>query len=75
VLAGVKYYFTPQLYGSAQLGTGIFTADVESTLTFAYAPVIGCKFSENFDAVLKYQAYSTDSIKNSTGGIRNTYTF
>lgn len=86
VLAGIKYSFTPKVYGSAQLGTGIFLKDKDNsasktTSSFAYAPGIGYRFSDNFDALLKYQAYSkknktTDKTDtNGTIGLRLAYTF
>ena len=75
VLVGIKYYFVPQFYGSAQLGVGIFTSNGESSSSFAYAPGVGYKFSEKFDAGVKYQAYSKNGITNNTGVLRLAYTF
>jgi len=46
VLAGIKYYFTPQFYSSAQLGVGIFTSNSSSSSALTYAPGIGYKFSD-----------------------------
>ncbi len=75
VLAGIKYSFTPSLYGSAQLGTGIFTGGGSNTSTFAYAPGIGYKFTPNFDALLKYNGFSKNGTTNSSIGLRVAYTF
>lgn len=80
IMAGIRYNFTPMFYGSAQLGAGIFTKDKDianskSSSTFAYAPGIGYKFTDNFDAELKYQGYSKNSITNSSIGLRLAYTF
>ena len=80
IMAGIRYSFTPMFYGSAQLGTGIFTKDKNnsastSSSAFAYAPGIGYKFTDNFDAELKYQAYSKNSVTNSALGLRLAYTF
>ncbi len=77
VLVGGKYNFTPQFYGSAQLGVGIFTGNngSKSVSTFSYAPGIGYKFTDNLDAVVKYTGYSKDGNTNSTAGIRIAYTF
>ena len=75
VLAGIKYYFSPEFYSSAQLGVGIFTSNGNSTSAFAYAPGIGYKFSDNFDAGVKYQAYSKNSSTTNTASLRLAYTF
>ena len=80
IMAGIRYSFTPMFYGSAQLGTGIFTKDKNisassSSSAFAYAPGIGYKFTDNFDAELKYQSYSKNSVTNSAFGLRLAYTF
>ena len=75
LLAGIKYYFTPQFYSSAQLGVGIFTSNGTSSSAFAYAPGVGYKFSDNFDAGVKYQAYSKNNATTNTGSLRLAYTF
>ncbi len=75
LLAGIKYYFTPQFYSSAQLGVGIFTSNGSSSSAFAYAPGIGYKFSDNFDGGVKYQAYSKNSVTTNTASLRLAYTF
>ena len=78
VLAGAKYNFTENLYGSAQLGvTFTTTSGVSgSSSTFTYAPGIGYKFTENLDALVKYTGYSAKGGgSSSTVGLRVAYTF
>ncbi|MDB5203347.1 MAG: hypothetical protein JWQ27_2756 [Ferruginibacter sp.] len=77
VLAGIKYYFAPQVYGSAQLGLS-FGTDKGDGSNFTYAPGIGYKFSNNVDALLKYTGMSVKGSSNSsfnTIGLRLAYTF
>jgi hypothetical protein len=74
VLAGFKYALTDQLYGSAQIGA-TFSDQKNSGTAFTYAPGLGYKFSENFDALLKYTGYSQDGGTLSTVGLRVAYTF
>lgn len=78
VLGGIKYNFTPEFYGSAQLGVS-FSAQSGGGggSIFTYAPGIGYKFTENFDALLKYTGYSSKGAGNtlSTFGLRLAYTF
>ena len=69
LLAGIKYYFMPNLYGSGQLGTSIFTKSGGGS-TFTYIPGIGYKISEKLDALLKYSGYSSNG---GTFGIRLGY--
>lgn len=77
-LGGIKYNFNPQFYGSAQLGAS-FSAQSGGGggSIFTYAPGIGYKFTENFDALLKYTGYSSKGVGNtlSTFGLRIAYTF
>ena len=79
VLAGIKYSFTPQLYGSAQLGVS-FSTEKNGGSNFTYAPGVGYKFSDNFDILAKYTGYSFKSSGGgssslNTAGIRLAYTF
>lgn len=74
VLAGIKYYFTPQLYGSGQLGV-TFGDEKGAGSIFTYAPGLGYKFSENFDGLIKYTGYSQSGGSISTVGVRLAYTF
>ena len=79
ILGGIKYNFTPQFYGTAQLGVS-FSTQKNGGSNFTYAPGLGYKFTDNFDALLKYTGYS---VKSGTGGssslntigLRIAYTF
>ena len=70
LLVGIKYYFTPAVYGSGQIGTSVFSSGGGST--FTYAPGVGYKFTNRLDALLKYTGYSSSG---GTFGIRLGYTF
>ena len=71
LLVGVKYYFTPMVYGSGQLGTSISTAQNGGS-TFTYIPGVGFKFDEKLDLLVKYTGYSGDG---GAFGVRLGYTF
>ncbi len=58
VLAGIKYYFSPNFYGHGQLGYGFGKGGGGA---FGYAPSIGYNFSPNFDVSVKYLAFSKSS--------------
>ncbi len=76
VLGGVKYNFTENVYGSAQLGlTFASVSGAGSSSSFTYAPGVGYKFTENLDALLKYTGYSANGGSTSTIGLRVAYTF
>lgn len=75
VLAGGKYNFTPQFYGSAQLGITFATGNGASGSAFTYAPGVGYKFTDNLDALLKYTGYSSDGSNSASIGLRVAYTF
>jgi hypothetical protein len=57
ILAGVKYNFASNFYGSAQLGVSLFTGKVGAT-KFTYEPGLGFKINEKLDALVKYTGYS-----------------
>ena len=71
LLAGVKYYFIPKLYGSAQLGA-TFSVQSNGKTTFTYAPGIGYKVNDKIDALLKYTGYSGNG---GAIGVRVGFTF
>ena len=71
LLVGVKYYFSPMVYGSGQLGTSISTQQNGGS-TFTYIPGIGFKFNERVDLLVKYTGYSGDG---GAFGVRLGYTF
>jgi len=58
ILAGIKYYFTPVVYGSAQLGGSTFTASSFKGTKFTYIPGLGFKVDKNVDILVKYTGYS-----------------
>lgn len=74
VLAGAKYYFSDQIYGSAQVGLS-FGTESGAGSAFTFAPGIGYKISENFDLLLKYQTASKDGSSNSFLGLRAGLSF
>lgn len=57
LLVGVKYYFTPIVYGSGQLGTTVFT-NTGGGSKFTYVPGIGFKIDKNIDLLVKYTGLS-----------------
>ena len=57
LLVGVKYYFTPVVYGSAQLGTTVFTNSGGGS-RFTYVPGLGFKLDKNIDLLVKYTGLS-----------------
>ncbi len=57
LLVGVKYNFTPLVYGSAQLGTTVFTNSGGGS-KFTYIPGIGFKLDKNIDLLVKYTGLS-----------------
>ena len=71
LLVGVKYYFTPMVYGSGQLGTSISTQQNGGS-TFTYIPGVGFKFDERIDLLVKYTGYSGDG---GAFGVRLGYSF
>ena len=74
VLGGIKYAFSEQLYGSAQLGATFYSKSGGGT-SFTYAPGLGYRFSPNFDAMLKYTGWSQKDVEESALGLRIAYTF
>jgi hypothetical protein len=78
VLAGIRYFFAPKVYGSAQLGASFSTESGAGTI-FTYAPGIGYNFTDNLDATLKYTGFSQKvsgvSVSNSLIGLRVAYSF
>lgn len=71
LLAGIKYYFTPLIYGSGQLGTSIDVSKNGGSI-FTYIPGIGFKIDNNLDALVKYTGYKDSG---GTIGVRLGYTF
>ena len=82
VLAGVKYWFSPKVYGSAQLGAAFNSVKVSnsnsgsSTSTgFAYSPGIGFNISNSVDLLVKYFGNSVNGGTFSSVGARLAYNF
>ncbi len=71
LLVGIKYYFSPKAFGSAQIGTSVSTKSGGGS-SFTYIPGVGYQFSERIDALVKYTGYSSDG---GTFGLRIGYTF
>ena len=72
ILAGIKYYFTPVVYGSAQLGSSTFTTGIFKGTKFTYIPGIGFKVDRNIDILVKYTGLSNTG---GTFGARVAYVF
>ena len=72
ILAGIKYYFTPVVYGSAQLGSSTFTDGIFKGTKFTYVPGLGFKVDKNVDILVKYTGLSNAG---GTFGARVAYVF
>jgi len=70
----VQYYFTPKIYGSAQLGESFFTQSGGGS-KFTYAPGVGYKVTDKWDVLLKYTGYSGNGSNGGTVGVRLGYAF
>ena len=75
VLAGVKYHFNDQFYGSVQLGMSFASSDGTSSSAFTYAPGVGYKINEQFDVLVKYNSWSSNGLTYSGVGLRVGYNF
>lgn len=81
VMGGVKYWFSPKLYGSAQLGAAFNSVKVNNTsgtstsTGFAYSPGIGFNITNSLDLLLKYLGNSSNGSTFSTVGARLAYNF
>jgi hypothetical protein len=74
VLAGVKYYFTPKVYGHGQLGAGFGTQSGSGT-SFVYSPGIGAYISDKVDLLVKFVGNSQNGINLNSIGARLAYNF
>lgn len=72
LLGGVKFPFSDKFYGHAQLGYGFAKGGGGA---FGYAPSIGYNFSPNFDASLKYLAFSKNGFTTGSINLRVAYDF
>lgn len=71
--AGLKYFFSPQFYGAAELGAALSTSEGGGT-AFAYSPGIGALLGENFDIGLRYEGWSNNGSINQVA-LRLAYRF
>lgn len=74
VLGGVKYYFSPKVYGHGQLGASFGTDKGDGSL-FTYSPGVGFMLSDNIDAEVKYVGMSKNSANLNSVGVRLAYNF
>ena len=73
VLAGAKYFFSPKVYGHAQLGAS-FPSGGGST-SFTYSPGIGFQLSKAVDALIKFTGMSSGGYSYNSLGLRLAYNF
>lgn len=74
LMGGVKYYFSPSVFGHAQLGAAFGTSSGQGT-SFAYSPGIGFNISRNIDAEIKYLGISNSAATLGSVGVRLAYNF
>ncbi len=74
LLAGVKYYLSPNAFFHGQLGAAVGTKSGQGT-SFAYAPGIGFKLSPTIDAELKYMGISNSGGTLDNVGVRVGFNF
>ncbi len=72
LLAGAKFPFSDKFYGHAQLGYGFAQGGGGA---FGYAPSIGYYLSPNFDASVKYLAFSKNGFTLGSVNLRLAYNF
>jgi len=72
LLGGVKFNLSDKAYAHGQLGYGF---GKNGNGAFAYAPSIGYYFSPNFDASIKYLAFSKNSSTLGSVNLRVAYNF
>ena len=72
LLGGVKFNLGEKAYGHGQLGYGFGKG---GSGAFAYAPSIGYYFSPNFDASVKYLAFSKSGSTLGSINVRLAYNF
>lgn len=80
IKAGARYFIIPNIYGAAELGVAISTANGHGSGTaFAYAPRIGTEFkvadSGTLDIGLSYESWTRSGGTRSFGGVRVGYNF
>jgi hypothetical protein len=78
--AGLKYFFTENIYGAAEAGVAISTANGSGTGTaFAYSPGIGAEFPiakrQSLDFGVRYEGWSRSNGTRSFAGLRAGFNF
>jgi len=69
VLAGGKYYFSDQFFGTLQAGLSFATGSGSGS-AFTWAPAIGIKLTNNIDLALKYQSATNNGWNSAFVGLR-----
>ena len=81
LLGGIKYWFSPKVYGSGQLGAAFNSTKFAnntgsiSTTGFAYSPGIGINITNSIDLLLKYFGNSVGGGSFNSIGARLSYNF
>jgi len=80
IKAGARYFIVPGLYGAAELGVAISTANgYGSGTAFIYAPSLGTMFkvtkTGTLDIGIRYENWARSGGTRSFGGIRAGYNF
>ena len=77
LIAGIKYYFSENVFGAAQLGATVVSFKGGGSSTdFTLSPGVGYKFSNKIDALIKYTGYTGGGYGlSNTIGLRLGYTF
>ena len=70
VLAGGKYYFSDQFFGTLQAGLSFNTGNGSSGSAFTWAPAVGIKLSNKIDLALKYQSATQNGWNSAFAGLR-----
>lgn len=80
IKAGLKYFFTDHIYGAAEAGVAISTANGSGTGTaFAYSPGAGVEFPianrSSLDIGVRYEGWSRSNGTRSFVGLRAGFNF
>lgn len=80
IKAGLKYFVTENIYGSAEAGVALSTANGAGTGTsFAYAPGLGAEFpvgdGRSLDFGLRYEGWSRSNGTRSFAALRAGFNF
>ena len=82
ILAGIKYWISPKIYGSGQLGVALNNTKISnsssggtSSIAFAYSPGIGFNITSGIDLLVKFFGNGAGDGALSTIGGRLAYNF